>query len=78
MTNDVGIFVASLWCMNWRWLFIKEQEKASALYNHIVVGVIVIPNAGPAPTILEWYGHCMRLSVNELGGSGGMFPQENF
>ena len=44
MTNDLGIFVASLWCMNWRWLFIMKQEKASALYNHIVVGVFVIPN----------------------------------
>ena len=34
--------------------------------------------AGPAPTILDWYGHCMRLSVNKLGRSGGMLPQENF
>ena len=25
-----------------------------------------------------WLGHCMRSSVNKLGGSGGMLPQENF
>ena len=34
--------------------------------------------AGPAPTILDWYGHCVRVSVNKLGGSGGMLPQEIF
>ena len=26
----------------------------------------------------DWCGHCMRLSVNKLGGYGGMLPQENF
>ena len=35
-------------------------------------------NTGPAPAILDWYGHRVRLSVNKLGGSGGMLPQENF
>ena len=30
----------------------------------------------PAPTILYWYGHCMRLSVNKLGGCGGMLPRK--
>ena len=33
---------------------------------------------GPAPTILDWYGHCVRVSVNKVGGSGGMLPKENF
>ena len=33
---------------------------------------------GPEPPILDWYGHCVRLSANKLGGSGGMHPQENF
>ena len=32
--------------------------------------------AGPEPAILDWYGHCVHLSVNKLGGYGGMFPQE--
>ena len=35
-------------------------------------------NPGPEPAILDWYGHCVRLRVNKLGGSGGMLPQENF
>ena len=30
---------------------------------------------GPAPAILDWYGHCVRLSVKKVGGSGGMLPQ---
>ena len=34
--------------------------------------------AGPEPAILDWYGHCVRLSVNKLGGSGGMLPQGKF
>ena len=40
-------------------------------------------HTGPAPAILGWYGHCVRLSVNKVGGgggggeSGGMLPQEN-
>ena len=33
--------------------------------------------SGPAPAILDWYGHCVRVSVNKLGGPGGMLPQEN-
>ena len=33
---------------------------------------------GPAPAILEWYGHCACLSVNVLWGPGGMLPLENF
>ena len=33
---------------------------------------------GPQPAILDWYGHCMGLSANKVGGSGGMLPQENF
>ena len=35
-------------------------------------------SAGPAPAILDWYGHCMCVSVNKLGGSGGMLPHKNF
>ena len=23
--------------------------------------------AGPEPAILDWYGHCVRLSVNKVG-----------
>ena len=34
-------------------------------------------NPGPEPAILDWYGHCVRLSVNKLGGSGGMLTQQN-
>ena len=30
----------------------------------------------PEPAILDWFGHCVRLGVNKLGGSGGMLPQE--
>ena len=33
---------------------------------------------GPEPAILDWYGYCMRLSVNKLGGSGSMHPLKNF
>ena len=33
--------------------------------------------SGPAPAILDWYGHCVRVSVNKVEGSGGMLPQEN-
>ena len=32
-------------------------------------------SSGLEPAILNWYGHC---SMNKLGGSGGMLPQENF
>ena len=28
--------------------------------------------------MLDWYGNCVRVSENEVGGSGGMFPQEIF
>ena len=35
-----------------------------------------IQDSGPEPAILDWYGHCVRLSVNKLGGSGGMLSQE--
>ena len=31
----------------------------------------------PEPAILDWYIHCMCLSVNKVGGSGGMLPHEN-
>ena len=35
--------------------------------------------AGPAPAILDWYGHCVRsVILNKLGGYGGMLPQENY
>ena len=27
--------------------------------------------SGPEPAILDWYGHCVPLSVNKLGGSLG-------
>ena len=58
MTNDVSMFVASLWCMCGRRLFIKKQEKASALYNHIVVGIIVIPNVH-----MHRQGQCVSVCV---------------
>ena len=32
--------------------------------------------SGPERAILDCYGHCVRSSVNKLGGSGGMLPQE--
>ena len=35
-------------------------------------------NSGPAPAISDWDGHCVCVSVNKVGGSGGMPPQENF
>ena len=31
---------------------------------------------GPAPDILDWYSHCVRLSVNKLGGLGACFPRK--
>ena len=34
-----------------------------------------IDTARPEPAIVDWYSHC---GVNEVGGSGGMLPQENF
>ena len=40
--------------------------------------VSLFSNAGPAPAISDWYGHCVGVSVNKVGGSGGMPPQENF
>ena len=43
-------------------------------HNHQRLG----DTSGPAPAILDWYGHCVRVSVNKAGGSGGMLPQENF
>ena len=34
---------------------------------------------GPAPTILDWYGHCVRESVNKLyRGVWGHAPPGNF
>ena len=35
-------------------------------------------SAGPAPAISDWYGHCVYVSVNKVGGSGGMPPKDNF
>ena len=32
-------------------------------------------DAGPEPTLLDWYGYCGMI---KLGGSGGMLPQEIF
>ena len=32
--------------------------------------------SGPVPAVLDWYSHCVRVSVNKVGGSGG--TQENF
>ena len=32
--------------------------------------------AGPAPTVLDWYGHCVRVSVNKLGGLGACSPRK--
>ena len=38
-------------------------------------------NAGPEPAILDWYGHCdngqAMHSVDKLGRSRGMLPQDN-
>ena len=34
--------------------------------------------SGPAPTILDWYGHCVRVSVNNLGGLGACSPRKIF
>ena len=34
---------------------------------------ITVHISGPEPAILDWYGHCVHLSV---GGSGGMLSQE--
>ena len=42
------------------------------------VRVCACVHSGPEPAILDWYGHCVRSSVNKLGGSGGMLPQENY
>ena len=38
---------------------------------------IMQASSGPAPAILEWYGHCVRLSVKKLEGSGSMKNFEN-
>ena len=43
-----------------------------------VFGRLTCDQAGPAPAILDWYGHCVCISVTKVGGSGGMFPQEKF
>ena len=32
--------------------------------------------SGLAPTILDWYGHCVRVSVNKLGGVGACSPRK--
>ena len=53
----------------------SELEKNSL--NDVDV-VYICPGLAPTTCILYWYGHCMRLSVNKVGGSGGMHPQENF
>ena len=45
---------------------VKKMERQS--YHNLT--------AGPEPAILDWYGHCVHLSVNKLGGYGGMVPQE--
>ena len=53
-----------------QYTFIGHSTQVLELLVHIC--------AGPAPTILDWYGHCMRLSVNKLGRCGGMLPHKNF
>ena len=44
-----------------------EAEAEAALMR---VALFSKANTGPEPAILDWYGHCMRLSVNKLGGLG--------
>ena len=45
----------------------------------LIILAVFSTETGPAPTILEWYGHCVRVSVNKLGGGvWGVLPQENF
>ena len=36
------------------------------------------PISGPEPAILEWYGHCVRLSVNKARGIWGHAPPGRF
>ena len=33
--------------------------------------------SGPASTILDWYGHCMRFKCEQARGVWGHAPQEN-
>ena len=56
---------------------VEENKSVSYMYYSPVL-VFAEYTPGPAPAILDWYGHCVRVSVNKLGGSGGMLPQENF
>ena len=55
--------------------FLLSVADCWLMHNHIGPEVTC---TGPAPAILDWYGHCVRVSVNKLGGSGGMLPQEIF
>ena len=49
-------------------LFLMERHASSSTALMYI--------SGPEPAILDCYGHCVRLSVDKLGGSGGILPHE--
>ena len=63
-------------------LFACSQQYTFELLSRnsaaIVTSLCHIITSGLAPAILDWYGHCVRVSVKKVGGSGGMLPQKKF
>ena len=57
---------------------VKIEVEIMCINRKALYLAITAQPAGPEPAILNWYGHCMHLNVNKLGGCGGMLPQENF
>ena len=51
---------------------IFERNSFMNLYNTCETQMLT----GLEPAILDWYGHCVRLSVSKLGRCGGMLPPE--
>ena len=73
MDRPLSTFL-KLHSLDTRWRHGQQLQDS----GHSGVGSCRHHISGPEPADLDWYSHCMCLSVNKIGGSGGMLPQENF
>ena len=45
-----------------------HRQRIQLPSSYLITKLFCHPCTGPAPAILDWYGHCVRVSVNKLGG----------
>ena len=58
-------------------VFPSSKVKTLFKFHPWLSSLLITVHTGPAPAILEWYGHCVRLSVKKVEVSGGMKNFEN-